>query len=168
MIKSVLKNCCTSSKASRPFAVSVWFTFCPAPSAQLRFGLCQLSSGCCGAASLEQCGCTQTHANRPFFLQQYRYVGLKWCLRWTFQTQKIILTVDRQQTPSTFQHILLPWVWHCLRFFKNSLCKVCNTRVHHRHDRTNYAKVVLILDLEEEIQFLKLLKIIKCCLSVPQ
>lgn len=68
----------------------------------------------------------------------------------------------RQQTPSTFQHTLPSWAWHCFRFFKNNLCQVFNTRVHHSHDKTNYAKGVLILDLKEEIQFLKLLKCITC------
>ena len=135
------------------------------PSSQLCFGFLQLPSGCCGAASLEQHGCTRVHASQPSFPQQYRYAGLQWCLRWTSQSEKIFVTVDSQQTPSTSQHTLLPWAWHRLRLFKNSLRKVFNTRVCHSHDETYCAKAVLILDLKEEIQFLKLLKYMKCSLA---
>lgn len=44
-------------------------------------------------------------------------------------------------------------------FFRNSVCEVFNTEVHHSHDG---AKVVLVQDLKEEIQYPELLKFIKC------
>lgn len=81
-------------------------------------------------------------------------------LKMNFSNWKDLLDC-REQTPSTFQCVILPWAWHCLRLFRNSLREILNTRVHHSHDKTNYAKVVLILDQKEEIQFLKLPRYMK-------